>query len=523
MGSKVVEFHGRIIFTLRIVKRKRLAYLRRIIMKKVLCGAASLALLALLGCNRAPNAPNQANAGTEGSAMAALASTSAMAGSVMPAPATFPLGVSTNNNKRIYAWGQWVSTNAPISAISVSGKYSALWYVSMAGVPYQWVSGTGWVAHLFPTGILASDIGAGTAVYATSTTGTIYKWNGSAWVLIQGLAQRIDCDENGRVWCVNSSGIVYELTSGGWTSRDGITAQDIGIGGGAAYAVDMSNNVYKWTGTSWTPFDIPSTGGGCRIAVDQYGSPWIAGVNTYEYYPGRGWLVRGGANDIACVNPSNAYAVGTDKGVYQWSGWSLSGNGAGDLIALSGKTCNKMWAISSTGVPWQFNPSAGNWIAHSLPNHRIANDIGVGSDAYVTSTAGEIFKWNGSWVLIPGSALRIDCDESGHVWSVNSGYQISELTPSGWVNRSGIPAWDIGVGKGAVWAARTNNQVYKWNSTYGRWDLSVGGVGQKIAVDPAGCPWTVYNSVIYELVGSFWQPQNRATNIPMQDVAAMGY
>ncbi len=106
-----------------------------------------------------------------------------------------------------------------------------LWAVNRSGMVWKLEPGKPW-KHM--SGITAQDVGSDGdgVVYATGTNRYIYKLkdNGSGWVRIQGLAERVDVDRGGRVYVANRSGMVWTQSpsSPRWRRIDGITAKDVG-------------------------------------------------------------------------------------------------------------------------------------------------------------------------------------------------------------------------------------------------------------------------------------------------------
>src|SRR5262249_26286183 len=95
----------------------------------------------------------------------------------------------------------------------------------------------------------------------------------------------------------------------------------------------------------------------------------------------------------------------------------------------------------------------------------LARDIGAGADGSVwvigTNPVGNDgvgdFRWTGSdWEAIDGGGVRIDVDEGGNPWVVNSGGQIFRRINDRWQLLPGL-ARDIGAGAdGSVWVIGTN-------------------------------------------------------------------
>jgi hypothetical protein len=161
----------------------------------------------------------------------------------------------------------------------------------------------------------------------------------------------------------------------------------------------------------------------------------------------------------------------------------------------------------------------------------LARDIGAGADGSVwvigTNPIGNdfgIFRWTGrGWEAVDGAAVRIDVDENGDPWVVNSAGQVFRRVNDRWlqlpdlssVSVGGITipaaAKDIGIGaNGAVWITarmRVGMQfqfgVFKWTGT--SWDR-VDGSAERIDVDRSGNPWVVNSAgEIFRRVNDHWE------------------
>jgi hypothetical protein len=186
----------------------------------------------------------------------------------------------------------------------------------------------------------------------------IYRWNGSGWTQVQGGAVRIDVAPDGNAWVVNSTGQIHRYNGSGWTLMPG-AAKDIGIGAkGDVWvigtdAVPGGFGIYRWSGSAWTK----TRGGAVRIDVDPHGYAWI--VNStgqisrgYIGSLGPDWsLMPGAAKDIGIGGDGSVFVVGTDNGVYKWSGsgWVKRDGALTDIT------------VDQNGVPWGVNAANQLW------------------------------------------------------------------------------------------------------------------------------------------------------------------
>jgi hypothetical protein len=182
-----------------------------------------------------------------------------------------------------------------------------------------------------------------------------------------------------------------------------------------------------------------------------------------------------------------------------------------------------------------------NWTAL---NGRLANDIGVGAAGTVDGSVWIISKEPepggyaiyrsiaGTWVKVPGAAMRIAVTSDGRAWIVNNNNDIFEYVggSSVWKYYPGQKATDIGVGwDGSVWfigakPVAGGYGIYHpkkpltraWVPSDG-WE-AVGGGAVAIAVTADGRAWVVNaNHDIFEWVndrdGWKYHPEQKATDI----------
>jgi hypothetical protein len=123
----------------------------------------------------------------------------------------------------------------------------------------------------------------------------------------------------------------------------------------------------------------------------------------------------------------------------------------------------------------------------------------IGTDPVGTGQDFGVHRWTGStWENIDGGGVRIDVDERGNPWLINSAGEIFQRVGDGWEKRPGL-ARDIGIGAdGSVWIIGTNrigidpfqHNFGIWRWTGSDWE-SIDGGGVQISVDKDGVPWVV--------------------------------
>jgi hypothetical protein len=224
----------------------------------------------------------------------------------------------------------------------------------------------------------------------------IYRWNGSAWDAMPGGAVRIDVDPQGNPWVVNNTGNIYQWAFNGWKQQPG-QATDIGIGAKGdvwvigAVAEAGGYGIFHWTPTTGSFTKIP--GGAVRIDVDPAGNPWVVNSNheifRLDHGPGafaalsKFTRIPGPpALDVGIGGDGSVFIVGTDHGVYRWSGllWTKS-DGALDSVSVDPK--GNPWGVNSAKAVYAAGGS-GSAPAPAKPGDVTAQveDLGIPTQQY---------------------------------------------------------------------------------------------------------------------------------------------
>jgi hypothetical protein len=193
------------------------------------------------------------------------------------------------------------------------------------------------------------------------------------------------------------------------------------------------------------------------------------------------------ASDIAASADGTAWIVGTDSirgghSIFRWSGASWSNVDGGALrIDVDGR--GTPWIVNADHLIFRRNRN--RW--EQLPGAAV--DIGAGADGSVwvigtnpTPGGYGIYRWNGAdWSPVDGGGIRIDVDDRGNPWVVNSDGLIFRRAQDRWEQLPGS-ARDISIGNGdSAWIIGTEptqggHGVHRWN---GRdWTRMDGGGAQ---------------------------------------------
>ncbi|PHS79089.1 MAG: hypothetical protein COB59_03760 [Rhodospirillaceae bacterium] len=215
--------------------------------------------------------------------------------------------------------------------------------------------------------------------------------------------------------------------------------------------------------------------------------------------------LKGAASDIG-AGGSAIWKLDTQKTKYGYGIHRLNAKNGWDKIPgaavrLAVDPTGAAWVVNAQNTLFHWNIKKNNW---DKMINRTATDIGVGQDGTVwvigTDKANGGFgiyrqnKNGKSWAKIPGSATRIDVDDKGNAWIVNSISRIFRYTGKTWERTPGA-AIDVAIGpKGRIYVAGTNHVLYQWDGK--TWikvkgskptqNLTVNGNGQILSVGPKG-------------------------------------
>lgn len=185
------------------------------------------------------------------------------------------------------AWSAVASTGATRIDVDAGGLP---WIVDGRGALLRY--GAGWTQ----VGTRASDIGVGAngTLWMIGNVaeganfgihrGVVDPKGGVSWTKMAGSAVRVDVDALGNAWVVNAGGAVYRWNGTGWTNVPGVAGRDVGIGAdGAVFVTGTDNMTYRWNGgTGWDK----RTGAGNSISVDATGVPLLVDSAGAIY---KGW------------------------------------------------------------------------------------------------------------------------------------------------------------------------------------------------------------------------------------------
>lgn len=181
-----------------------------------------------------------------------------------------------------------------------------------------------------------------------------------------------------------------------------LTGTDVAVAGNGTifYIGTDSSSIMKWSSIGNSE-KLP--GGAARIAVSPTAQPWVVNANgqIYRWNQSNSWdLLPGGASDIGIGPDGTVWVIGGGGLPYRWdndhSKW-IAGSGGGKQIAVDAN--GNPWVVNANGQVWKFE---GSWsLLPGLPSGTAA-DIGISGTnvAYVIGSDGITWKWTGAWTRV---------------------------------------------------------------------------------------------------------------------------
>jgi len=183
--------------------------------------------------------------------------------------------------------------------------------------------------------------------------------------------------------------------------------------------------------------------------------------------PGAAWNIAHNANKI--------WVIGTNKeaggwGIYRWDSnhWTKI---PGSAIRVAVDKFKRGWVVNKNAYIFWHN--GARWFL--LGGRAWDIDVGSMQKLWVIGTNREaggfgIYRWDGHWTKIPGSAVRIGVDGNGNGWVVNKFRRIFRSWGGRWYLLNGL-AFDIGVHDGNVIVIGTDRRLWRRWHTGNSWDV----------------------------------------------------
>ena len=195
------------------------------------------------------------------------------------------------------------------------------------------------------------------AVWVTNKSDQIYKFSNNQWIKQSGAAQRISVSYYGNPWVVNKAGQVWRWANNKWVSVPGLTATDIAV----SKNIWAISNVKTAGGYTIHEYDdskktwIKRPGGAVRIAVSQWGNPWVVNSagQVWRWSNGTFQLVPGiNATDIGIGANAHVWVTTDKQEIYfteDGKQWKKSTGGA---VTIDAGIDGTPWVINSAQQIW---------------------------------------------------------------------------------------------------------------------------------------------------------------------------
>jgi hypothetical protein len=210
-----------------------------------------------------------------------------------------------------------------------------------------------------------TDIGVGARgdAWMIDSSGSVQRWNGTAWEAASGRATRIDVGPRGP-WAVNEIGQVFRRSGSSWQLVPTPTAAlDIGVGSnGAVWITAQNQKIYRYNGNTW---DLAS-GSAVAIDVAPDGTPWVVNSigeifrvvgESWIQVPGKASEISVGADGVVQIASKTTNNVG-EHVLMQFTGNSFVPVD-GTATALTLGSAGVAWAIRSDKSVYAVNPYIG--------------------------------------------------------------------------------------------------------------------------------------------------------------------
>lgn len=196
------------------------------------------------------------------------------------------------------------------------------------------------------------------STWVVNRAGTIFQYQKSKWIKKPGKATRISVSYYGNPWVVNKSGQVWRWSKNKWNNVAGLKAKDIAVSkkiwaiGSQKVSGGYTIHEYDDRKKKW----MKRPGGAVKIAVSQWGNPWVVNStgNVFRWIRGKWHSVAGvkakdigiGADGIVWVTTNKQKIFYTKKG----KKWLQSSGGA---VTIDVGSTGKPWVLNSKQQIWQ--------------------------------------------------------------------------------------------------------------------------------------------------------------------------
>lgn len=209
----------------------------------------------------------------------------------------------------------------------------------------------------------------------------------------------------------------------------------------------------------------------------------------WKRMPGAAWNVAHNRGKIWVIGTN---VEGGGYGIYRWdkNHWTKI---PGSAIRAAVDKYQRGWVVNKAAYIYGYINN--RWVMASGRAWDI--DVGTENKLWVIGTNAEgggfgIYRWDGRWTKVPGSAVRLSVDGQGNAWVVNKFRRIYRFWGGRWYLLNGL-AYDVASYDGNVAVRGTDNAIWRRWHLGNTWDQTNARGCNSIAMGPwsrAACSTT---------------------------------
>lgn len=212
---------------------------------------------------------------------------------------------------------------------------------------------------------------------------------------------------------------------------------------------DRIGDWVKWIVTNTTPRFA-------RWALKTDGSIYRRNLDGWEH-------ISGVLKQISVGDNNSIWGISNSNESYRWNGssWTPMNH---KLTHVSVGYDDTVWGIEPDDKIVKFNASENKWETMS----GLLKQISVGNKYHIwgTSSAGYIFRWNGSsWDHLNQKFAYVSVGADGEAWALNANGQNYRWQDNAFVGKPGILKQISVVNKGMIMGVDNNGEIWQWNGT----------------------------------------------------------
>ena len=377
------------------------------------------------------------------------------------------------------------------------------------------------------------SIAAKGQVMALGPDGEVWQWKGKdLWQRLPGTFERIAVGPSGNAMAVTAQGRIYNWRGSQWLEATG-QALDVAITPqGAAWILLPNGSPAYWDPQGgWLSLNAPSTA--VRLAVGSSNVPWVlTREGLVQSYEDGAWQPHEGveATDLSISPEGTVFVVRKDRTPARYDDFLKRWESiTTEAVAIAVGPGDKPWVVNPRGEVYAsslFEEAAvpggecSAAVGGRVPDFRqadfrqlqgAARHIAIGKDGnvMVVDTDSNLAQWRNlsqRFRSFPGQMQRIAVAPDGKPWGVTAKGEVWRHDGSKWLLvRSIFTARDVAVAcNGTVMAAASDESLYLYKPAQDTFEKVMpprlddpAPKGKKLALDPAGRPWTIRDDWVY--------------------------